>query len=194
MLEQTKLKFYRFLSAILLMALLSLSSVIYVSAHGGDVTLIHACVTNRTGAVRIVSATTTCDANRETALGWGIQGPKGDTGVTGDVGSVGPQGEQGIAGPQGPQGLTGPGINRANTYTVDVYVTIEAGQTGAATAYCNDSNDVLLSGGFLPSVGIVVGSSFPNPYSPNQGWIVRASNSINTSTILLATALCLRVD
>ena len=67
MLEQTKLKFYRFLSASLLVALLSLSSVMYVSAHGGDVTLIHACVNNRTGAVRIVSPTTTRSEQRDGA-------------------------------------------------------------------------------------------------------------------------------
>jgi len=96
MLDQTKLKFYRFLSAILLVALLSISSVMYVSAHGGDVTLIHACVTNRIGAVRIVSASTTCDANKETALDWGIQGPKGDKGDTGPKGPQGPSGVLGI--------------------------------------------------------------------------------------------------
>src|SRR5215208_6146056 len=74
-LDQTKLKFYRFLSAILLVVMLSMSSVMYVSAHGGDITLIHACVNNRTGMPRIVSATATCDATKEVALDWGIQGP-----------------------------------------------------------------------------------------------------------------------
>ena len=89
MLGKTKLSFYRLLSAILLVVMLSMSSVMYVSAHGGDVTLIHACVNNRTGAVRIVSPTTTCDASKETALDWGIQGPKGDKGDTGPKGSTG---------------------------------------------------------------------------------------------------------
>lgn len=89
MLDQTKLKFYRFLSAILLVAMLSMSGVIYVSAHGGDVTLIHACVNNRTGMPRIISATATCDASKETALDWGIQGPKGDKGDTGPKGPAG---------------------------------------------------------------------------------------------------------
>jgi hypothetical protein len=50
---------------------------------------LHACVINRTGAVRIVSATTTCDANKESALDWGIQGPKGDKGDTGPKGPPG---------------------------------------------------------------------------------------------------------
>ena len=35
MLEKTKLNFYRFLSAILLVVMLSMSGVMYVSAHGG---------------------------------------------------------------------------------------------------------------------------------------------------------------
>ena len=96
MLEKTKLKFYRFLSAILLVVMLSMSGVMYVSAHGGDITLIHACVINRTGAVRIVSATTTCDANKETTLDWGIQGPKGDKGAVGPMGPQGPAGVLGI--------------------------------------------------------------------------------------------------
>ena len=96
MLEKTRLSFHRILNAILITVLLGLSSVMYVSAHGGDVTLIHACVTNRTGAVRIVSATTTCDANKETALDWGIQGPKGDKGDTGPKGPQGPAGVLGI--------------------------------------------------------------------------------------------------
>ena len=82
MLERTRLKFHRILNAILIAVLLGMSGVMYVSAHGGDITLIHACVINRTGAVRIVSATTTCDANKETTLDWGIQGPKGDKGDT----------------------------------------------------------------------------------------------------------------
>jgi len=67
MLGKTKLSFYRLLSAILLVVMLSMSSVMYVSAHGGDVTLIHACVNNRTGAVRIVSPTTTRSEQRDGA-------------------------------------------------------------------------------------------------------------------------------
>jgi len=103
MLERSKVKFYRLLSLILLVVLLSLTGVVYVSAHGGDVTLIHACVINRSGAIRIVSATTTCDV-RETSLDWGIEGPAGPQGPKGDTGDVG------LMGPQGPQGEPGTGM------------------------------------------------------------------------------------
>lgn len=122
---KTRLNFFRLLSAILFVVVFSMSGVVYVSAHGGDVTLIHACVTNRNGAIRIVSPTTNCDANKETALDWGIQGPmglqgeqgvagpmgpqgpKGDKGNAGDLGPMGPQGPAGVQGPQGAMGLTG---------------------------------------------------------------------------------------
>lgn len=103
MLERSKVKFYRFLSFILLVVLVSMTGVVYVSAHGGDVTFIHACVNNRSGAIRIVSASTTCDV-REASLDWGIQGPAGPQGPKGDTGDIGPMG------PQGPQGESGSGI------------------------------------------------------------------------------------
>ncbi len=40
-----------------------------VSAHGGDNNLIHSCIKNSTGSIRIVSSTDTC-TNIETALDW----------------------------------------------------------------------------------------------------------------------------
>jgi hypothetical protein len=146
MLEKTRLKFYRFLSLILLVALLSLSGVMYVSAHGGDVTLIHACVNTRFGAVRIVSATTTCDASKETALDWDIQGPMGPQGNKGDKGDTGPAGPQGPQGEQGPQGVPGlPSV--LNVYRNVTPFTVPAGIDGFAAASC-DPGDQLISGGF----------------------------------------------
>jgi hypothetical protein len=109
----------------------------YVSAHGGDITLIHACVNARSGAVRIVSATTTCDANKETSLDWGIQGPKGDKG---DTGSAGPQGPQGLQGEPGFAGVL-------NVYRNVTPFTVPAGIDGFAAASC-DPGDQLISGGF----------------------------------------------
>ena len=78
---------------------------IYVSAHGGDTSRIHGCVDNRTGTIRIVGATQTCAASKETPLDWNIVGPSGPQGIQGPAG---PQGLQGLSGPQGPQGMTGP--------------------------------------------------------------------------------------
>lgn len=74
--------------------LISLLSVTLVSAHGGDVSLIHACVAS-SGAIRIVGPNTVC-TGKDSALDWNIQGPKGP---------IGPMGPQGLQGPAGISGL-----------------------------------------------------------------------------------------
>jgi hypothetical protein len=195
MLEKTRLRFHRILNAILIAVLASISGVMYVSAHGGDIALIHACVNNRGGALRIVTATTICDANRETALDWVIQGPKGDKG---DAGNVGPMGMQGLVGPMGPQGLQGPagaGINRDHIYSVQVAVIIDPDQTSGAEASCNDSNDILLSGGY-DSAGPELDTyrSLPYPYFLNATWSANAINNGSGPATLTVKVLCLRVD
>jgi len=184
MLDQTKLKFYRFLSAILLVALLSMSGVIYVSAHGGDVTLIHACVTNRTGAVRVVSPTTACDANRETVLDWSIQGPKGVKGDTGDVG------------PMGPQGAAGTGLR--TYWRSSDWVEFPAGQYGNwVDVYC-DPGDEVITGGFRTSnSSIYVESSTPEIFvygfmglPGTVGWRVSFNNTGLSANSAMAMAIC----
>jgi hypothetical protein len=107
MLGKYRLNFYRLLSAVLFALLLVLSGVTYVNAHGGDTSLIHACVNKLNRSVKIVSATTNCPLGYF-ALHWSIKGPKGDTGATGLMGPQGPQGEPGTVGLQGPQGDIGP--------------------------------------------------------------------------------------
>lgn len=81
-----------------------------VSLAVGSTTPLYACVANRTGAVRMVSATTTC-ARNENKITWNVEGPQGPAGaagVQGVAGPAGPQGEPGVAGPAGPQGEPGP--------------------------------------------------------------------------------------
>ena len=88
---------------------LFLPIVLALATLVGSGEIIHACVTNGTGVVRIVSAETTCTAN-ETALEWGVvglQGPKGDTGATGATGPQGAKGDTGATGAAGPQGVQG---------------------------------------------------------------------------------------
>jgi hypothetical protein len=55
------------LGAAFVLALAWATPVVY--AHGGDTTLIHACVMNNNGNVRIVGANTSC-RNNETAVDW----------------------------------------------------------------------------------------------------------------------------
>lgn len=93
--------------------LISLMSVSLVSAHGGDIALIHACVSNSSGEIKIVGANSNCPSNYR-ALDWNIQGPAGQqgpigpAGPVGPVGPIGPMGPQGLQGEQGPQGEPGP--------------------------------------------------------------------------------------
>lgn len=63
-----------------------------------------ACVTTKTGAIRMVSATTKCDSRTETKLTWNVQGPTGAQGLPGPEGPAGPAGPQGATGPQGAPG------------------------------------------------------------------------------------------
>ncbi len=56
-----------FLGSAFVLALAVVTPAIY--AHGGDPTLIHACVNKRSGEVKIVGANTSCKHN-ETALEW----------------------------------------------------------------------------------------------------------------------------
>ena len=86
--------------------LLSLMSVTYVSAHGGNTALIHSCVNNTSGEIKIIAANANCPSNYR-SLDWNIQGPAGTQGPIGPVGPVGPIGPVGSTGPMGPQGLQG---------------------------------------------------------------------------------------
>lgn len=90
----------RFLYVMVLVIAVVLGGVNMVLAHGGDLSLIHACVNRNSGAIRIVTATSTCAA-KEYALDWGIvgpQGPKGDKGDPGIPGEPGPAGNLALAG------------------------------------------------------------------------------------------------
>lgn len=66
--------------------------------------LVHGCVGNRGGALRIVGGAGRCGA-RETALAWSAHGPRGRAGRV--FGLPGPPGPAGPQGPQGPQGSPG---------------------------------------------------------------------------------------
>jgi len=84
-------------------------------------------------------------------------GPIGPTGPQGIQGSAGPQGDQGAVGPAGPEGPEGPegppgqpgtdgqdGLPRSKA---DVYVVNTELGVQWNRAYCNDENDILLTGG-----------------------------------------------
>lgn len=93
----------------------SMATIVGVSAHGGDMTRIHACV-GPTGSVRIVDASAACKTN-ETAVDWNVQGLKGDTGDPGPQGPKGDLGDPGVQGPKGDQGETGPAGTFSGVFT-----------------------------------------------------------------------------
>jgi uncharacterized protein YjbI with pentapeptide repeats len=81
-LQKVKTKQFLLLFSVFVGGLLVTKAVSYVYAHGGDLSLIHACVRTSNGSIRIVGANDACNSN-ETTLDWniqGIQGPPGDPG------------------------------------------------------------------------------------------------------------------
>lgn len=89
--------------------LVGVAAVTFASANGGNTALIHSCINNSSGTIKIVSATGAC-GNNEMSVDWnqqGIQGPAGPAGPQGPVGPAGPPGAQGPAGPVGPAGAVG---------------------------------------------------------------------------------------
>ena len=104
---ERRLSIYRSFTVALLALLVGIGGVMLVNAHGGNASLIHACVKNSNGSIRIVAANSSCNANNETALDWNILGPQGPQGPAGPDGPQGPIGPQGAEGPQGPAGEAG---------------------------------------------------------------------------------------
>lgn len=77
-----------------------------LNAHGGNASLVHTCIHDKLGVVKVVGAAEGCPAGW-TSLDWSVQGPPGTRGATGASGSLGPTGSVGPAGPRGPEGPSG---------------------------------------------------------------------------------------
>jgi len=182
----------KFLAAFVVI-LLSLVSVTYVSAHGGNTALIHSCVNNTSGEIKIIAATANCPSNYH-SLDWNIQGPAGQQGPIGPVGPIGPQGlqgeqgpqglpgQQGIQGIQGPAGISGLEIVTVNSGTqiaarIDVFVECPAGKQvvggGYGTIGSNLDTTISTSAPYGPYQWVVtaVTNDYPNVRS---GWSVQA--------------------
>jgi hypothetical protein len=108
-------------------------------AHDG---LLHGCVSNRTGVLRLVTSSSSCQRRTthgkhrnpgETAINWNQAGPQGLQGLQGLQGIPGVQGTQGA---QGSQGVQGPPGNDSATHIV-VRTTSFTGVAGQTAAICN---------------------------------------------------------
>jgi len=167
----------------------------------------------------------------------GPQGPQGIPGVPGAIGPVGPQGligltgadgVHGLVGPQGPQGIQGPTgtstgslINKSRVYqkiagAVGGYVRHVQGYGYEIDAFCDNANDIMLTGFYEISSGfygveITDGRSFKHMFNPSgiDSWKLRFNvyilsvNDIHQEEWLLAasgpayvsvTITCLRAD
>jgi hypothetical protein len=121
-------------------AVLAIGLVLLNESAAGAQT-IRACADNRTGALRLITATQTCAAGKESLVQWNVQGPQGPAGptgpqgLTGPAGPAGPQGEVGPQGPQGPAGAPGGGptlrVVDANGAILGAFAASPGSQTGA---------------------------------------------------------------
>lgn len=91
--------------AVVMSALALLAAPIGLRADAGDSTLVHACVSRKTGAVRIVGQPSACDLRKENPVRWNVVGPEGPMGPPGPRGLAGPAGPAGLARSQGFSGL-----------------------------------------------------------------------------------------
>lgn len=93
-----------------LVAMLMVGTLAYASSPGnipGPNNIINGCYKKAEGDLRVIDSTTQHCTNREVALNWNQQGPKGDVGPAGAPGAAGPKGDKGDVGPQGLKGDKG---------------------------------------------------------------------------------------
>jgi hypothetical protein len=88
-------------------ALLGTAHPAAAATNGGVpvTTIYYGCVNNSTGAIRIVSSSTTCKTT-EHKIQWNQTGPQGPAGPAGPKGPKGSTGATGATGPQGPPGIS----------------------------------------------------------------------------------------
>lgn len=139
----------------------------WVSAHGGDGALIHACVNNASGGIKIVGPNGTCSGN-EHELDWniqgvqGIQGEQGEQGIQGEPGIQGTQGIQGVPGTNGTNGVNGAnGTNGVSGWEMKSDTTTTPNAMTAATAVCSPGKKVV-GGGYTILEGDKIYGSMPN--------------------------------
>ncbi len=112
----------RLLTIIALAVCVAVSWIPEAAATDG---LIHGCVKNRKGTLRVVSDPSECKS-RETPLSWNQQGPQGEPGVDGV------DGEPGEPGPEGPPG---PSLRVFDANGVEIGIFLDGGSTGFKTVF-----------------------------------------------------------
>ncbi len=133
----------------------------------------------------------------------GPQGPKGEPGLNGidgkpgaagAQGAVGPKGDVGPQGPAGPAGAPGKDGKDGLSITKNSLYTVSTGLiAGSAIAYCEDENDIVLSGSCVGQGVLwgVIGPHQPTNPEMKSGWECKPSNVGGNP--VSATAVCLEV-
>jgi hypothetical protein len=85
--------FIRAAGIAVVLAVIQLGMTTKAEAHAGNSSagVIHACMANGTGVIRIVDVNRNCK-KRESAVHWNTVGPAGAPGSQGPIGATGPQG------------------------------------------------------------------------------------------------------
>jgi hypothetical protein len=167
----------------------------WLGAHGGNTSLIHACV-KANGALRIIDAADICDAN-ENPLDWNIEGvqgpagPEGPMGLPGLPGAPGAPGVDGADGPAGPSGVSG----RETVWSTEFWV-FAVEHTHSVP--CPDGK-VALGGGADVSFPYFIARSGPADFGPvpegtGNGWIARAAATAAFSGGITVYAICAYVE
>ena len=144
-----------------LAAAVALALIINSFATGASKS-IHACVTKKSGAVRIVAAGTRC-RKAERRVTWQRVGPVGVAGSPGSNGSTGAQGATGATGPSGVdefndlEGL--PCTRNAQQGTVE----LDFGPGGLARARCSLPGEGPICGDGVPEAGEACDDGNDNP-------------------------------
>ena len=166
----------RTLVTIAVVAVASFSGAALVGAHGGDAALVHGCVSNVDGTLRLLGDTNSaCDVD-ESALDW-RQG-----------GRPGPAGPQGPAGETGPSGASGRGLVFRRVERTESFPT----KREAMTVDCDPGEQAV--GGGYESDGVLKTVVRENqPTLGFRGWRVELdSYVVKTGRRLTAYAICAR--
>lgn len=116
----------------------------------------------------------------------GDKGDKGDPGAKGDTGSQGLPGDQGVPGKDGKEGTV---ITKQSVYT-----RTGAASSGTSYAYCDDNNDVVLTGGCSGSVPMAFnGPLFVSDTSTKTAWQCSRWGLASAGEVAVATIVCLEV-
>lgn len=127
------------------------------------------------------AATITCSNGTSTRLLAAV-GPKGDTGAPGAPGAAGLTGPQGPAGLPGKNGIDGVSITKSSIYTRDA----APGTGTASVAYCDDANDVVLTGYCTSTVGLLrFGVVNPTEPTAASGWLCASGASPGAAVVCL---------